>query len=275
MVQHPEFLTYGYIYVVYNYWASTTSYRERVVRFTFANNTLQNPLTLIDNIAGSTAHNGSRLWISDDPSPYLFITTGDAANSRLAQDTNSLNGKILRLSLDGSIPPDNPIAGNPLWSMGHRNPQGFVVVNGIMYASEHGPNIEDEINIIEKGRNFGWPNTNGPCDGIEVTFCSTFNVKQPIWSSGGNTVAACGLEYYDSDLIPQWKNSLLLATLKNARLYQLKLSDDKLAVVSVSEFFRNSWGRLRDLCVSPSGRVYLCTSNGNTTDRLIEISFPE
>ena len=88
MVQHPEFLTYGFIYVVYNYWASTTSYRERVVRFTFANNTLQNPLTLIDNIAGSTAHNGSRLWISDDPSPYLFITTGDAANSSSSSSSN-------------------------------------------------------------------------------------------------------------------------------------------------------------------------------------------
>ncbi len=275
MVQHPDFLDNGFFYIVYNYYNGTV-YREKVVRLTFANNTLDNPLTIIENIGANTFHNGSRLWITEEQVPRLFISTGDAGNTGFAQDTYSPNGKILRLSLDGTIPADNPIVGSPIWSIGHRNPQGLVIVNGVIYVSEHGPNIEDEINIIEKGRNFGWPAINGPCDDAsETVFCSTNNVKPPIWSSGGSTVAACGLDYYNGDSIPQWKNSLLLATLKNKRIYQLKLSADGQTVVSTKEYFNNVWGRLRDICISPAGRVYLCTSNGGNNDKLIEISKPE
>ena len=89
--------------------------------------------------------------------------------------------KILRLNLDGSIPSDNPVANNPYWSFGHRNPQGLVFANNRLYSSEHGPNNDDEINIIEKGRNYGWPNVQGYCDnGSEPAFCNNNNVVQPI-----------------------------------------------------------------------------------------------
>lgn len=258
MVQHPDFLNNGYLYVVYNY-TNGGRYREKVVRLSFSNNTLGSPLTMIDDIAASSIHNGSRLLIT--PDNKLLITTGDASNSENAQHTSSLSGKVLRLNLDGTIPPDNPVPGNPYWTYGHRNQQGMVMVNNILYASEHGPNVEDEINIIEKGRNYGWPDV-------------TSNIKTPIWSSGNGTIAVCGLDYYNHDRIQQWKNSLLLLTLKDATLYQFPLTNGGQAVGSPKKYFDGKWGRLRDICVSPEGRVYICTGNGGDGDLLLEISQP-
>ncbi|HEY0611612.1 MAG TPA: PQQ-dependent sugar dehydrogenase [Chitinophaga sp.] len=269
MALHPSFSQQPYVYVVYNY-DRNGDYREKVVRYTYGNNTLSNPQVLLDNINASGIHNGSRLLIS--PDNKLWITTGDASNAQNAQNTAIPNGKVLRINLDGSIPSDNPFSGNPVWSYGHRNPQGLVLVNDKMYASEHGPNIEDEVNIIEKQRNYGWPTVNGPCDeGGETAFCTQHNVKTPIWSSGNSTVATAGMDYYNHDRIPQWSNSLLLTTLKSQRLYQLQLSSDGQGVASSRTWFNNAFGRLRDVCISPAGRVYLCTSNGNN-DKVIEIS---
>ena len=229
--------------------------------------------TLIQNIPAASNHDGSRLWITIEANPKLFMTTGDATEKNNAQNTASLSGKVLRFNLDGSIPADNPFHNSPVWSFGHRNQQGLVVVNGIMYASEHGPNIEDEVNIIEKKRNYGWPIVNGPCDQVdELTFCSANNVKEPIWSSGNSTLAVCGLDYYNNNRIPVWQNCLLMLTLKDASLRALKLSVDGRSVVSQQTFFKNKFGRLRDICVSPAGRVYLCTSNGSNGDVLIEVS---
>jgi glucose/arabinose dehydrogenase len=200
------------------------------------------------------------------------MTTGDAFNSGLSQSIKTLNGKILRINLDGSIPNDNPFPNNPVWSYGHRNPQGLVMVNNILYESEHGPAVEDEVNIIEKGRNYGWPDVEGPCDKNEIAFCNTHNVKEPIWNSGNKTFAICGLDYYNSSRIPQWKNSLLLSALKNSELRQLKLSEDGRSIVETKSYFQDSWGRLRDICISPDGKVYLCTSNSGNDDLIVEIS---
>lgn len=265
MVLHPNFNTTPHVFVVYNY--NNAGYREKVVRFTYNGTTLINPTPIIDNIAAASIHNGSRLVINGDK---LFISTGDAANTTLPQNASSVNGKILRLNLDGSIPADNPVAGNPYWSLGHRNPQGLVFANNKLYSSEHGPSSDDEINIIEKGRNFGWPNVPGFCDGgAEQSFCSANNVIEPIqaWTP---TIATAGLDYYNHDEIPQWKNSLLLATLKDETLYQLKLDGSFSTVSSVSEYLHQDYGRLRDICISPVGRVYVCTSNGSN-DKIIEI----
>lgn len=267
MVQHPDFLSNGFLYVVYNY-DKAGSYTEKVVRLRFSNNALTEPLVLIDNIPAASIHNGSKLVITADSK--LIITTGDAANTQASQELNSLSGKILRINLDGTIPSDNPFPNNPVWSFGHRNPQGLVLINDKLYASEHGPSIEDEVNLIQKGRNHGWPNVNGPCDGSEVNFCTTNNVVTPIWSSGGSTIAVAGIDYYNNDRIGRWKNSILMTTLKDATMYQLKLNGSG-HVESVTEFFRSNWGRLRDLCISPAGRVYICTSNGGGNDRIVEI----
>src|SRR4030095_4957532 len=164
MALHPDFAQNGFLYIVYDY-NNGGNYREKLVRYTYANNTLNNPMTLLDGIIASTNHDGSRLWITNDADPKIFMTTGDATNQGLPQEKSALNGKERRLNPDGSIPPDNPFPNNPVWSYGHRNPQGLVMVNNILYASEHGPDIEDELNIIEKGRNYGWPVVNGPCNG--------------------------------------------------------------------------------------------------------------
>lgn len=267
MALHPNFSANPYVYVSYNYNGSGT-YKEKLVRFTYNGTTLTSPLILIDNIAASGIHNGSRLLIVNDK---LFITTGDASNQSLPQNTSSVNGKLLRINLDGSIPADNPLPNNPIWSWGHRNPQGLVLVGSKMFSSEHGPSNDDEINIIEKGRNYGWPNVEGFCNtGSEQNFCSANNVKEPItvWTP---TIAVSGMEYYNADAIPQWKNSLLVATLKNSRLYQLKLNTATTEITETQEFFTNTYGRLRDVCISPDGKVYICTSNGSN-DKIIEVS---
>jgi aldose sugar dehydrogenase len=271
MALHPDFAQNGFLYVVYDY-ENNGNYREKLVRYIYANNTLNDPFILLDGVIANVNHDGSRLWITNEANPKIFMTTGDALDQSLPQNINTLNGKVLRLNLDGTVPPDNPFSNNPVWTYGHRNPEGLVMVNDILYSSEHGPAIEDEINIIEESRNYGWPNVKGPCNGAEISFCDTNNVKEPIWSSGNSTIAVCGLDYYNKDLIPEWKNSLLMMTLKNSSIRQMKLSNDGLSIAQTQTFFKDQWGRLRDLCISPSGKVYVCTSNGGNNDVLVEIS---
>lgn len=267
MALHPDFGSTPQVFVVYNY-DKNGSYTEKVVRYNYAGGTLTNPVILIDNIAASNIHNGSRLLISGDRK--LFISTGDASAPANAQNSSSVNGKILRINLDGSIPADNPSPNSPVWSLGHRNIQGLVQANGKLYASEHGPATDDEVNIIEKGRNYGWPNVEGPCDkSNETSFCNTNNVAAPIYS-WSPTIAVCGLDYYNNDLIPQWKNSLIMATLKDNTLYQLKLNAAGDKIEGVNTFFRGLFGRLRDVCIAPDGKIYLITSNGSA-DKIVVI----
>ena len=174
MVLHPNFSTTPHVFVAYNY--NSGGYKEKVVRYSYNGTTLASPITIIENITASSIHNGCRLLIT--PDLKLFITTGDAANQSLPQNIFSTNGKVLRLNLDGTVPADNPVAGNPYWSFGHRNAQGLVFANNILYSSEHGPSSDDELNIIEKGRNYGWPTVPGFCDaGTEQIFCTANNVR--------------------------------------------------------------------------------------------------
>jgi glucose/arabinose dehydrogenase len=268
MVLHPDFAASPEVFVAYNY-SKNGVYTEKVVKYTYNGNTLNNQITLLDNIPAAGNHNGCRLAIS--PDKKLYITTGDAASASQAQNLNSLSGKILRINLDGTIPADNPTAGSAIWTYGHRNPQGLVFANNRLYSAEHGNSTDDEVNIIQKGRNFGWPNVEGYCSvGTEPAFCTTNNVAEPIqaWSP---TIAPSGLDYYNNDLIPQWKNSLLLAVLKDSELLQLELSANGDKVETVNTFYKNTYGRLRDVCVAPDGKVYIITSNGNN-DKIAVIS---
>ena len=268
MAIHPDFAANPYVYVVYNY-GSGSNYKEKVVRYTFNNGTLGSPLVLLDQIPASSIHNGSRLLIS--PDLKLYISTGDASNAPQAQNKASLSGKILRINTDGSIPADNPIAGNPLWSYGHRNPQGMVMANGKLYISEHGPNNDDEVNLIQKGKNYGWPNVEGFCNlPEEKNFCSANDIVEPLMS-WTPTIAPSGTTYYNSDYIPEWKNSLLMVSLKGTKLVQLKLDESGTKISANADFFLNKFGRLRAICQSPEGKVYLATSNGSD-DKVIEIS---
>lgn len=266
------------VYLVYS---SSQTQDQRVVRYNYDGTTLVDPLPLITGLGTNVNHNGSRLLIVGDK---LFVTCGDAEDPDIAQDLGSMNGKILRVNLDGSVPDDNPWADQPhptnlIWTSGHRNPQGLVYApNGILYSSEHGPNNDDELNMIERGRNYGWPNVEGLCDQPgESQFCADFNVFEPTvaWTP---TLAVAGLDYYGSRAIEGWKNSLLLVTLKERDLRRLALSADGRSIVDETTYYDGSWGRLRDLCVAPDGRVFLATSNrdgrGNPQqddDRIIEL----
>lgn len=264
MVLHPDFSANPYVYVVYCY---GNTYKAKVVRYTYAANALSSPTILLDQIPAASIHNGSRLLISGGK---LWITTGDAADQSLPQNTGSLAGKILRINLDGSIPSDNPF-NNAVWSYGHRNPQGLVMVGNKLFASEHGPESDDEINLIEKGKNYGWPNVKGYCnESGEKPFCNTNGVVEPLiaWSP---TIAPSGMTYYDNNYIPQFKNSLLLAVLKDSKLVQMKLDEGQTKILSAQSYYVNTYGRLRAVCQSPEGKIYFCTSNGSN-DRIIEIA---
>lgn len=268
MVLHPDFTTFPYVYVVYNY-NSTNGYREKVVRYSFANNALTSPNIIIQDIPASSIHNGSRLLISADKK--LIMTTGDAANTALSQNMNSLAGKVLRLNLDGTIPSDNPFAGSYIYSLGHRNSQGLVFVGDKLFSSEHGPATDDELNLILRGRNYGWPNVSGFCDTqSESAFCTANNVVEPLfnWTP---TVAAAGLTFYNNNRIPQWKNSLLMTTLKASKIIQLKLNDNQTAIESTIDFFGNEFGRKRAICVGKQGEVYFITGNGSD-DKVVMIT---
>lgn len=265
MVLHPAFNENPHVFVAYNYDKSGT-YAEKIVKYTYNGSTLINPMIILDNIPASSIHNGCRLLISSDLK--LFISTGDASNQASAQNINSLSGKILRLNLDGTVPQDNPIASNPVWSFGHRNPQGLVFVKGNLFSSEHGPNTDDEINQILKNRNYGWPSVNGFCnESGEQSFCNSNNVVEPL-KSWTPTLAVSGMDFYDHGAIPQWKNSLILATLKDQTLYQLKFDASTSKIEEIKEIFRNTYGRLRDVCSAPDGRVFVATSNGSN-DKII------
>lgn len=264
---HPDFQSTPQVFVVYDY-DNGGVYTEKVVRFTYLNKTLTSPVTLIDNIRANGNHNGSRLLFT--PDKKLLITTGDAGVPTDAQDVAKLNGKILRINPDGSIPPGNPDPASPVWTLGHRNPQGLTYVADKLFSSEHGPSNDDEINIIAEGRNYGWPNVQGFCDAeAEKSYCGEKNVKEPIYA-WTPTLAVCGIEYYDKKEISQWNNSLLMCTLKDQTFYQLKLSEDHNSIDSVKKIFTGVYGRLRDVCISPDGKVFVATSNGSN-DKIIKL----
>jgi glucose/arabinose dehydrogenase len=268
MALHPDFPDSSYVYIVYEY--TSGSYKERLVKFFYDGDTILPVDTLIDNITGASIHNGSRVYFT--PDRKLYMTTGDASNTSNAQNVTGLNGKTLRFNLDGSVPADNPIPGSYVYNWGQRNSQGMVYANGRLYQSMHGWNSDDEINIIVKGRNYGWPTVEGYCNnGTEQAFCADSNVVEPIknWTP---TIATCGLDYYNHPAIPEWQGKLLLATLKEADLRVLRLNAAGDSIKGEDIEFNNQWGRLRDLCVSPDGRVFIA-NNASTafTSRIVEI----
>ena len=203
-----------------------TGLKEKLVRYTYSAtaNTLTRPAGAAGQHHGH--HHAQRLAPAHPPRPHpAHDHRRCPAAARSRRTAASLNGKILRLNLDGSIPANNPTPGSLVYTLGHRNPQGLVrLPSGRIYSSEHGENTDDEINLIEAGRNYGWPNVEGYCSTTERNaFCAANNVREPlaIWTP---TLAVAGLAYYDHPAIPEWRGSLLMATLKASKLVQLQLS---------------------------------------------------
>ncbi len=279
MTLHPGFPDTPSVFMAYNY-LDGGSIKERIVKYQYQPDTLIEPDTLLENIQGNDNHDGCRMVITADRK--LLLSTGDARNASAAQDDNSLSGKFLRMNLDGSIPQDNPMANSYVFSKGHRNPQGLVIgPDGTIYSSEHGPQTDDELNIIKEGENYGWPDVKGFCDApSEQTFCNNNNVVEPLaaWTP---TLAVCGLHFYNKTTIPGWENSLLMVSLKEAELRQMPLNTDGDSILAQNVYFDDQYGRLRDIAISPSGDVYLATSNRDgrgdpvpEDDRIIRISVP-
>lgn len=253
----PEFKDNRYIYLYYTY-SDLLSVYNRVSRFTEQNNKLTDETILLDKIPGTTIHDGGRIRFG--PDGKLFITTGDAANSNLSQDLSSLAGKILRINPDGTTPADNPFAGSPIYSYGHRNPQGldWDPLTAKLVASEHGPSGErgfahDEINIVEAGKNYGWPHIIG--DETDPRYVS------PVFHTGNTAWAPSGASFYDSDKIPSLKGKFLVANLRGTHLHVFEIDTEQSKIISDKTLFSGQFGRLRDVSVDKNGYIYLLTSN--------------
>ena len=261
MAFHPDFSNQPYLYLAHSY-GTRTDIRNRLIRVRYDGADLGPVEILIDDIPGRSNHDGSRLTVG--PDGYLYMTMGDAGRTDLAQDLESLAGKVLRLTLDGAPAPDNAF-GSLVYSFGHRNPQGIVFhpSTGDLYVAEHGPSDNDEVSRLVSGGNFGWPDVHGFCDGDtsgEEAFCASNDVVEPLeaWTP---TIGISGLDYYDGDLIPEWKGSLLTTSLIGETLYRIELSADGQRAVGREALYQGEFGRLRDVLVGPTGEVYLATSN--------------
>ncbi|MBI2288209.1 MAG: PQQ-dependent sugar dehydrogenase [Chloroflexi bacterium] len=237
---HPDFASNHFIYVYYTY-QERDGLANRVVRFRKEGKTLLDKKIIIDSIPGAAIHNGGRIRFGTDG--LLYIATGDSSVADLAQDRDSLAGKILRLKDDGTIPPDNPFSGSPVYSLGHRNPQGLAWdVQGRFWAVEHGSNATDELNLIKAGSNYGWPVIRG--DEKKA------GLESPLLHSGQETWAPSGLAFFN--------DSLFFAGLRGQSLYQVVIADGE---VKLQRHLERKFGRLRDVVVGPDNMLYLLTSN--------------
>jgi aldose sugar dehydrogenase len=259
----PNFAQNGYIYIAYTYSTTDWKFNNRIVRC------VEDPLTgkgredkiYIDNIRGQENHNGGPIKFG--PDGKLYWTVGDGFNNDLPQDLNSLNGKVLRMNLDGTIPDDNPFPNSYVWTYGHRNVQGLAWQPGTnnLFVTEHGPSggtllgfgcCNDEINIVEKGKNYGWPIIVGPevKDGLE----------SPIFTSGTDvTWAPAGAIFVKNG---KWKGSFLFVSLRGQTLHRAVIDpNDPRKILRVEEYMKNTFGRLRDIYEAPDGTFYICVSN--------------
>lgn len=250
----PQFDANGHLYVYHTY-EEAGNVLNRVLRLKVSGNLAEIEDVILEGIPGAPNHNGGR--ISFGPDGLLYITTGDIYDPLTAQDLNDLGGKILRIDGDGRIPDSNPFPSSPVYSYGHRNPQGLAwdPQTGAMYSAEHGQTGHDEINLIEAGANYGWPHIEGEQSGHDE---AGQQLIQPLVHSGSDTWAPSGLTFIDAG---PWQGNLLAAGLRGQALVRIILADEETASVQVALYLENEWGRLRYVKQAPDGSVYLMTNN--------------
>lgn len=247
---HPNF-TQNHLMYVYHTYAKNGGLYNKVLMLTEKNNKIVNSKIILDGIPASDSNNGGRIKFG--PDGKLYVSTGDSETPELAQNTNSLAGKLLRLNDDGTIPDDNPIPESPVYSYGHRDIQGFAwhPITKKLYASEHGPAGNDEVNIIEPGSNYGWPIEvcNHSTSSAPIRFETPEYCFNPEIAPSGLTIAASNKLGYQNDI--------LFTTLRGSHLHHIDLE------TRIQDNVLVGYGRLSDIVEAHDGSLYVLTTNKN------------
>jgi len=278
---HPDFINNNYIYVGFTDYLKKKKKKTftSIVRATLNNNKLINHKIIYKAddkyYSNSSIHYGTRIVF--DKEGYLYFSIGDRGSRDQAQLLNTPNGKIHRLNDDGSIPKDNPFIKNDnaiksIWTYGNRNPQGLAIhpTSLIIFETEHGPKGGDELNILSSGNNYGWP---------EITYGKNYSgttitkhthkkgMEQPVihWTP---SIAVCGIDFYDADVFKNWKNNLLVTSLKFENLYRLEIVNNE---VIDQELIYHAGSRIRDVETGPDGYLYLALEGPGRIIRFMPI----
>ena len=259
---HPDFLENHFLYVYFTYEENEQLW-NKILQIKESNNKLVDAKTIFDKIPGSAFTNGG--FLKFGPDKKLYVGTGSISDSsHLPQDLDSLSGKILRLNDDGTIPEDNPFSNSPVFTLGHRNPQGMTWDEmGNMYLAELGPEKNDEINLLQAGKNYGWPEQQ--CSGDEK-FENAIMCYDPSIEPGG-------IHFYSGTKI-SLEEPFVMASLRSTNLYQLDFNEG----LESQKTVLSGLGRIRDVAEGPDGSLYVITSNtdgkgfpDNMDDKLLRI----
>jgi glucose/arabinose dehydrogenase len=257
MTADPDFVINRYIYVCYALPAGS-GLNNRIVRLVDGRRRIEFDRVILDNIPSARNHAGCRVRFG--PDGKLYATIGDSLEPSLAQDPESLAGKILRMNPDGSIPEDNPTENSYVFSLGHRNPQGIAwhPVTGLLYSTEHGPSGfdgpggGDEINLIEAGGNYGWPLVSHD-ETLEGTIAPLIQITP--------AEAPASAEFYTSDVLPMFTHSFFFGALRGRGLVRVVFSsEDPREIITLEKIF-SEVGRVRTVVEGPDGYIYFSTSN--------------
>ena len=266
---HPDFATNGWVYLAFAL-RGEDGVGTAVGRGRLQGHALVDGQLLFTLLPRSNAgqHFGSRLVFDRDG--LLYITLGDRGERQRAQDLGDHAGAVIRLHDDGSVPTDNPFYGRDgarpeIFSYGHRNLQGAALhpVTGELWTHEHGPQGGDEVNIVRRGRNYGWPViTYGKeyVSGFDIGPTHQQGMEQPLhyWVP---SIAPSGMAFYSGDKFPQWRGNLFVGSLKFRLLVRLELDGEK--VIKEERLLRDHIGRIRDVRMGPDGYLYLLTDEAN------------